>query len=108
MKHQHHQLARAVCTVGHRLLDVCGLGRAADQERVRRHAVPPGFGLQGTVQIGVDGGRVELSSTLATFSRAIESERANRVPALAAQYRSGSYDADSAATAGSMVSEALL
>jgi hypothetical protein len=39
---------------------------------------------------------------------AFGSERANRVPALAAQYRSGSYYADFAATAGSMVSEALL
>jgi hypothetical protein len=39
---------------------------------------------------------------------AFGSERANRVPALAAQYQNGSYYADSAATAGSMVSEALL
>ena len=57
------------------------------------------------------GDRVELSNTVEAFSRAMSafgSERANRVQALAAQYQSGSYHADSAATARSMVSEALL
>jgi anti-sigma28 factor (negative regulator of flagellin synthesis) len=57
------------------------------------------------------GDRVELSSTLEAVSRAMSafgSERANRVQALAAQYQSGSYHADSAAAARGMVSEALL
>ena len=57
------------------------------------------------------GDRVELSSTLETLSRAIAaygSERAYSVQALTGQYQSGSFHPDSAATAGSMVSEALL
>jgi len=64
-----------------------------------------------TAPSGKNGDRVVLSSTLETLARAIAvfgSERAGRVPALAAQYRSGSHHADSAATAGRMVSEALL
>jgi anti-sigma28 factor (negative regulator of flagellin synthesis) len=54
--------------------------------------------------------RVELSSTLATLSRALSasgSERSSRVQALAAQYQSGNYHADSLATARGMVSDAL-
>ena len=65
----------------------------------------------GTAVTGKIGDRVELSSIAETLARAMSafgSERANRVPALAAQYRSGSYHADSAATARGMVSEALL
>jgi anti-sigma28 factor (negative regulator of flagellin synthesis) len=65
----------------------------------------------GTAATGETGDRVELSNTLETLSRAMSafgSERANRVQALAAQYQSGSYHADSAATARGMVSEALL
>ena len=57
------------------------------------------------------GDRVELSSTLATLSRALSangSERSTHVQALAAQYQSGNYQADSLATARGMVSEALL
>ena len=65
----------------------------------------------GTAATDKTGDRVELSSTLETLSRAMSafgSERANRVQALAAQYQSGGYHADSAATARGMVSEALL
>jgi anti-sigma28 factor (negative regulator of flagellin synthesis) len=65
----------------------------------------------GTAATDKTGDRVELSSTLETLSRAMSalgSERANRVQALAAQYQSGSYHADSAATARGIVSEALL
>jgi anti-sigma28 factor (negative regulator of flagellin synthesis) len=64
-----------------------------------------------TAVTGKTGDRVELSTTLGTLSHAMsefDSERANRVEALAGQYRSGSYHPDSAATARSMVSEALL
>jgi anti-sigma28 factor (negative regulator of flagellin synthesis) len=64
-----------------------------------------------TAATGKTGDRVELSSTMEALARALSAfgaERANRVPALAAQYERGSYYADSAATAGSMVSEALL
>jgi hypothetical protein len=65
----------------------------------------------GTAATGNIGGRVEPSSTLGALSRAMSafgSERANRVQALAAQYRSGGYCPDSAATAHGMVTEALL
>lgn len=65
----------------------------------------------GTAATDKTGDRVELSSTLATLSRALSasgSERANRVQALAAQYQSGNYHPSSAATASGMVSEALL
>jgi len=65
----------------------------------------------GTAATGETGDRVELSSTLETLARAISafgSERAHRVHALVSQYQSGSHRADSAATAGGMVSEALL
>jgi anti-sigma28 factor (negative regulator of flagellin synthesis) len=65
----------------------------------------------GTAATDKTGDRVELSSTLEALSRAMSAfgaERANRVQALAAQYQSGSYHADSAATARGMVSEALL
>jgi hypothetical protein len=85
-----------------------GTGRAQETEKSNRNQ-----GIQtGTNAAGTTGDRVELSSILETLSRAMSAfgtERANRVPALAAQYQSGSYYyADSAATADSMVSEALL
>jgi hypothetical protein len=44
-----------------------------------------------------------LSQTLSSFHQ----DRANRVQALAAQYQSGNYRPDSAATSRGMVSEAL-
>jgi hypothetical protein len=44
-----------------------------------------------------------LSQTLANFHQ----DRASRVSALAAQYHSGTYRPDSAATSRAMVSEAL-
>jgi anti-sigma28 factor (negative regulator of flagellin synthesis) len=82
-------------------------GRAQETQNSNRHQA-----IQiGTAATGQTGDRVELSSTLETLSRvmsAFRSQRADRVPALAAQYESGSYYADSAATAGGMVSEALL
>ena len=56
------------------------------------------------------GDHVEFSGTLSRLSRTLgtfESSRANRVEALAAQYRSGSYRPDAVATSKSMVSEAL-
>jgi len=65
----------------------------------------------GTAATNETGDRGELSSIAETLARAMSafgSERANRVQALAAQYRSGSYHADSAATARGTVSEALL
>jgi anti-sigma28 factor (negative regulator of flagellin synthesis) len=81
-------------------------GRAMETQNSNRHQAVQ----IGTAATDQTGDRVELSSTLETLSRimsAFGSERANRVPALAEQYQNGSYYADSAATAGSMVSEAL-
>lgn len=57
-----------------------------------------------------DGDRVELSTTLATLSRALDAhtaDRATRVQELAAQYQAGAYRSDSAATSRAMISESL-
>ena len=54
--------------------------------------------------------RVELSSTLSSLGRALAtygSARADKVQALASQYRSGAYQADSLATSRAMVAGAL-
>jgi len=61
---------------------------------------------------GIDGSndRVEFSGTLSRLSRALstfDSSRANRVKHLAAQYQSGSYRPDSAATSKGIVTEAI-
>ncbi len=61
---------------------------------------------------GVDGSndRVEFSGTLNRLSRALttfESSRASRVQALAANYQSGSYRSNSAATSKGMVADAM-
>ena len=56
------------------------------------------------------GDRVELSGALGRLSQALAAFGAGRsanVQELAAQYRSGNYQPDSAATSRSMVSEAL-
>jgi hypothetical protein len=63
-------------------------------------------------RIGADGSndRVEFSGTLGQLSRALaafESSRAQRVQTLAADYRSGNYKPDSAATSRGIVAEAL-
>ena len=54
--------------------------------------------------------RVEFSGTLSQLSRALtafESSRSHRVQTLAANYRSGNYKPDSAATSRGLVAEAL-
>jgi hypothetical protein len=61
---------------------------------------------------GVDGSndRVEFSGTLNQLSRALttfESSRASRVEALAANYQSGSYRPNSAATSKGLVADAM-
>ena len=61
---------------------------------------------------GVDGSndRVEFSGTLNRLSRALttfESSRASRVQALAANYQSGSYRPNSAATSEGLVADAM-
>jgi hypothetical protein len=82
-------------------------GRAQKTEKSKRSQGVP----TGAAATDNTGDRVELSSTLEALARAMSafgSERANRVQALSAQYQGGSHYANSAATAGSMVSEALL
>jgi anti-sigma28 factor (negative regulator of flagellin synthesis) len=82
-------------------------GRAQETQKLNRNeGVRPG-----TAATDKGGDRVELSSTLERLSRAMSasgSERSSRVQALAAQYQSGNYHPNSAATARGMVSEALL
>ncbi len=60
---------------------------------------------------GVDGSdRVEFSGTLNRLSRALttfESSRASRIQALAANYQSGSYKPNAAATSKGLVADAM-
>jgi hypothetical protein len=59
---------------------------------------------------GESGDRVELSSTLGRLSRALDTsrtDRASRTEALAAQYSSGKYTAESKTTSRAIVSEVL-
>jgi len=59
---------------------------------------------------GAGGDTVELSSTMGSLSRALQSfgsSRASLVQSLAAQYQSGTYQVDSAAISRGIVSEAL-
>jgi flagellar biosynthesis anti-sigma factor FlgM len=56
------------------------------------------------------GDTVELSSTMGSLSRAMQSfgsSRVSLVQSLAAQYQSGTYQVDSAAISRGMISEAL-
>lgn len=81
-------------------------GRAQETQRPgwENGARPNSAGADGV------GDRVELSSTLGHLSRALSAngaDRASHVQALAAQYHSGKYRADSAATARGMVAEAM-
>jgi Anti-sigma-28 factor, FlgM len=57
-----------------------------------------------------NGDRVEFSGNLGRLSRTLstyETSRASRVQSLAAQYQSGNYRPDSAATSRGMLNEAL-
>ena len=69
-----------------------------------------GSGSRSNVTTGASGDSVELSSTLGSLSRAMDSfgsSRQSMVQSLAAQYQSGSYQVDSAAVSHGMISEAL-
>jgi len=81
-------------------------GRAEETQRTDRAAGARtgGSGAAGTTD------RVELSDALGSLSRALSSYgsgRAARVEQLAAQYRSGQYQADALATSRGLVAEAL-
>jgi anti-sigma28 factor (negative regulator of flagellin synthesis) len=77
---------------------------AQETQRTGRSADPRARGTGG------DGDRVELSSTLASLSRALDADhagRAVRVQELSAQYARGDYRADSAATSRAMMADAI-
>jgi len=80
--------------------------RASETQRLDREAGTRTGGSAGSA----GGDRVELSSALGSFSRALasfSSDRAGRVQALAAQYQSGRYHADAMATGRGLVDEAM-
>jgi hypothetical protein len=69
-----------------------------------------GSGKSATRGADAGGDRVEFSGSLGRLSRTLstyDTTRASRVQSLAAQYQSGSYCADSAATSRGMLTEAL-
>ena len=79
--------------------------RAAETQRAGRESSTRRSGAGST-----SGDRVELSSALRSLSRALESysaRRSGQVEALSAQYESGQYRADAAATSRGLVVEAL-
>ena len=81
-------------------------GRSQETQRAARAgSQEPGATANGS------GDKVELSETLNGLSRALSSYsggRSAKVQALAAQYQSGTYHADSLATSRGMVTEALM
>ncbi|MBZ5620887.1 MAG: flagellar biosynthesis anti-sigma factor FlgM [Acidobacteriia bacterium] len=85
---------------------------AAESSRAQEtpHSGRAGSARAGEAGAGGTGDRVELSNTLGRLSQAMSADgsaRASRVQALAAEYQSGSYRPDSAATSRDMVAEAL-
>jgi anti-sigma28 factor (negative regulator of flagellin synthesis) len=69
-----------------------------------------GGGANSSAKTNAGGDSVQLSSTLASLSRAMESSSSSRqstVQSLAAQYQSGTYKVDSAAVSRGMISAAL-
>jgi anti-sigma28 factor (negative regulator of flagellin synthesis) len=69
-----------------------------------------GNGPTSTATAGGGGDTVELSSTMGTLARAMQSfgsSRQSMVQSLATQYQSGTYRVDSAAISRGMISEAL-
>jgi hypothetical protein len=80
-------------------------GRSQETQKADR-----GAGTPSSVPGGGSGDRVELSSALASVSRALSSyqtDRAGTVQALAVQFQAGRYQPDSLATSRGMVAEAL-
>ena len=81
-------------------------GRAEETKDLSR------AGMGKTSANGVDGSndRVEFSGTLSRLSRTLttfESSRASRVQALAANYQSGSYRPNAAATSKGLIADAM-
>lgn len=81
-------------------------GRAQELKQTDRHST------KSTGSGNADGSsdRVEFSGTLGRLSRAMaafELDRGSRVQTLSAQYQSGNYHANSAATSRGIIAEAL-
>jgi anti-sigma28 factor (negative regulator of flagellin synthesis) len=88
--------------------DLSGLGAAGASGAQETQKADGGGKSAGRGGGGSD--RVDFSSTLGSLSRAMSSDGASRqakVQALAAQYQSGRYTADSAAIGRGLISEAL-
>jgi len=81
-------------------------GRSKETQKPDRETTTPLAGTGG----GGSGDRVELSSALASVSRALasyHSDRADKVQTLAAQFQAGTYQPSAQATSRAMVAEAL-
>lgn len=81
-------------------------GGSQEAQKTGRSGAPQ----NGAANGAQSGDRVEFSAGLGQLSRAISSygsERSSQVESLAALYRSGNYQPDSAATSRAMISEAL-
>jgi anti-sigma28 factor (negative regulator of flagellin synthesis) len=87
-----------------------GTGTAETGKAVEAQRPDEARGGKAAASSGGGGDRVELSGTLGRLSQTLAkfgSAREARVQQLAAQYQSGNYHPDSAATGRAMVSEAL-
>jgi len=88
-----------------------GGAAASGAQRTQETQAADRNGAARTFALGGDGGdRVEFSGTLGRLSQALsasQSDRASRVQSLAAQYQSGLYRPDSAATGRAMIADAL-
>src|SRR4051794_21445210 len=85
-------------------------GASSEAGRTQETQRAAGGGTSKSAASGSSGDRVELSSTLGSLSRATaanHSDRGARVQELAAQYETGRYRPDAAATSRAMVSEML-
>jgi anti-sigma28 factor (negative regulator of flagellin synthesis) len=83
-----------------------GSGRTADTQKVGGNAATGGLSSSSSAA----GDQVQLSGTLGRVSQALsdqETQRAAKVAALSAAYRSGTYQPNPAGTARGLVSEAL-
>jgi anti-sigma28 factor (negative regulator of flagellin synthesis) len=82
------------------------IGRAQETQKTDRSEGAKGGAIKPSGSVD----RVEFSSALGSLSRTMSasgSSRASQVQALAAQYQSGNYHPDSAATSHAMVSDAI-
>lgn len=70
-----------------------------------------GSGSNSSARAGAGGDTVELSATIGSLSRAMESfgsDRQSKVESLAAQYQAGTYTIDSVAISRGIIAEAMV